>query len=48
MFHHVTAVEFGLADPENEQWLDESAQRILLSKGDFFFVPPGNVYRSVK
>mmetsp|Transcript_20730 Transcript_20730/g.29791 ORF Transcript_20730/g.29791 Transcript_20730/m.29791 type:complete len:650 (+) Transcript_20730:96-2045(+) len=39
------SVEFGLADPSTEEWDDETAQRSLLNKGDFFFVPPGNIYR---
>lgn len=39
------ALEFGLADPEDDEWKDRSAQRILLNSGDFFYVPPGNMYR---
>ena len=35
----------GLADPQEEEWRDEIAQRVLLRQGDFFFVPPGNIYR---
>jgi hypothetical protein len=39
------AVEMGLADPREEEWQDDIAQRTLLRKGDSFFVPPGNIYR---
>ena len=39
------ALEFGLADPAEAEWKDETAQRQLLKKGDTFFVPPGNIYR---
>jgi len=39
------AVEVAIADPSNEVWVAESAQRILLKTGDSFFVPPGNIYR---
>lgn len=39
------ALEYGLGDPEGEEWNDESAQRTLLKSGDFFYVPPGNIYR---
>ena len=38
-------VELGIADPQEEEWKDDIAQRILLRKGDSFFVPPGNIYR---
>mmetsp|Transcript_18619 Transcript_18619/g.17945 ORF Transcript_18619/g.17945 Transcript_18619/m.17945 type:complete len:798 (+) Transcript_18619:113-2506(+) len=38
-------VELGIADPREEEWKDNIAQRILLRKGDSFFVPPGNIYR---
>ncbi len=38
-------VEFGLADPADEDWNDRLAQRILLRQRDSFYVPPGNVYR---
>jgi quercetin dioxygenase-like cupin family protein len=39
-------VEFGFGDPDDEGEYNEAhAQRILLKKGDSFFVPPGNVYR---
>lgn len=34
-----------MADPENENWVEEKAQRVLLSKKDSFYVPPGNMYR---
>lgn len=39
------ALEFGLADPSTEDWDDQLAQRVLLSPGDSFYVPPGNMYR---
>jgi centromere protein C len=41
------ALEFALADPEDDdgKFQNENAQRFLLSKGDAFYVPPGNVYR---
>ncbi len=39
------ALEFGMADPAEPEWKDETAQRHLLRKGDTFFVPPGNIYR---
>ena len=39
------AVELGIADPTIDSWEDESAQRLLLRKGDSFYVPPGNIYR---
>ena len=34
-----------MADPREEEWRDDLAQRVLLRQGDFFFVPPGNIYR---
>jgi centromere protein C len=39
------ALEFALADPSNAEWDDSTAQRVLLSAGDSFYVPPGNWYR---
>jgi len=39
------SIELGIADPKEEEWNDEKAQRLVLSKGDSFFVPPGNIYR---
>lgn len=39
------AVELGIANPMQERWDDASAQRILMKKGDSFYVPPGNVYQ---
>jgi hypothetical protein len=39
------SLEFGLASPEEPEWNDRKAQRVLLSAGDSFYVPPGNVYR---
>ena len=45
LFWWLCAVELGIADPTSDTWRDETAQRVLLKKGDSFFVPPGNVYR---
>eukprot|EP00804_Cyclotella_cryptica_P028163 CCRYP_011029-RA/>CCRYP_011029-RA protein AED:0.02 eAED:0.02 QI:244/1/1/1/1/1/2/525/757 len=41
------SVEFALADPSSQdgEFDAETAQRFLLSKGDMFQIPPGNVYR---
>lgn len=39
------AFEFGIADPDQPEWNDATATRQLLKKGDFFYVPPGNIYR---
>ena len=40
------SIEFSLADPEENKFDAATAQRFLLSKGDFFHVPPNNVYRT--
>lgn len=39
------AAEFGIADPDQPEWNDATAERQLLRKGDSFYVPPGNIYR---
>lgn len=39
------SVEFGLAHPSEEEWVDELAQRTVLKAKDSFYVPPGNIYR---
>ena len=41
------SVEFALADPASAdgEFDPKTAQRFLLSKGDMFQIPPGNVYR---
>jgi centromere protein C len=41
------SLEFALADPTGQdgEFDPKSAQRYLLSKGDMFQIPPGNVYR---
>jgi len=39
------ALELGIAHPKLDMWEHHTAQRLLLSKGDSFFVPPGNIYR---
>lgn len=39
------AVELALADPRVEEWDEKIAQRILLSKGDVFYVPPANIFQ---
>lgn len=41
------SLEFALADPSSQdgEFDERTAQRFLLSKGDMFQIPPGNVYR---
>ena len=41
------SVEFAMADPSGQdgEFDPKTAQRFLLSKGDMFQIPPGNVYR---
>jgi hypothetical protein len=39
------SVELGIAHPQLDEWEDSTAQRLLLKKGDSFYVPPGNIYR---
>jgi len=41
------ALEFALADPSGQdgEFDPKTSQRFLLSKGDMFQIPPGNVYR---
>ena len=39
------SVELGIADPKEEVWRDDIAQRVIMNTGDSFFVPPGNIYR---
>ncbi len=39
------ALELGVSDPAVAEWREGTAQRQLLSKGDSFYVPPGNIYR---
>lgn len=41
------SLEFALADPSGQdgEFDPKTAQRFLLSKGDMFQIPPGNVYR---
>lgn len=34
-----------MSDPVKEEWDDSIAQRVVLSEGDSFHVPPGNIYR---
>jgi centromere protein C len=43
------SIEVAYGDPhdDDEIWNPETAQRFLLSAGDQFRVPPGNVYRLV-
>ena len=38
----------GIADPSEPEWNDATAQRQVLSAGDSFYIPPGNIYRLVK
>ena len=40
-------LDFGLADPNDEAWNEKTAQRVLLNTGDFFYVPPENIYRFI-
>lgn len=39
------ALELGIAHPQLDVWETATAQRMLLKKGDSFFIPPGNIYR---
>ena len=39
------SLEVDYADPKEETWQDETAQRNVVNKGDSFYVPPGNIYR---
>ena len=41
------SLEFALADPATQdgEFDEKTAQRFMLSKGDMFQIPPGNVYR---
>jgi len=39
------SLEVAVADPQEEDFVPETAQRFLLSPGDFFYVPPNNSYR---
>ena len=39
------SLEVSLADPDDSEYDPETAQRFLLGPGDFFHVPPNNVYR---
>ena len=41
------SLEVAIADPEENggKFSDKSAQRFLLSPGDMFHIPPGNIYR---
>ena len=41
------SIEVAIADPETNdgKFNAETAQRFLLSKGEMFHVPPGNIYR---
>ena len=38
-------LEVGFAHPQTDEWVEDTAQRLLLSPGDSFYVPPGNIYR---
>ena len=40
------SLEVALSNPEEPDFDPSTAQRFLLSKGDFFHVPPNNVYRA--
>jgi len=41
------SLEVAIADPDTQKgkFLPENAQRFLLSKGDMFHIPAGNIYR---
>jgi hypothetical protein len=39
------AVELAIAHPGEDMWVEDTAQRMLLRKGDTFNIPPGNIYR---
>jgi len=39
------SVEMALAHPSEEEFCATTAQRFLLSAGDYFYVPPNNIYR---
>lgn len=39
------SLEVAYGDPEEDEFQIETAQRILLNPGDFFYIPPSNVYR---
>ena len=39
------ALEFGIAHPQEDAWDHKTARRVLLRRGDSFYVPPGNIYR---
>lgn len=42
---HEGSLELGLAHPQKAVWEESTAQRVLLKKGDGFYLPPGNIYR---
>ena len=37
------ALELAIADPDSTEWDNSSAQRLLLKKGDSFYIPPGKL-----
>lgn len=39
------ALEVAIAHPQEDTWSDAYAQRLLLSPGDSFYLPPLNMYR---
>eukprot|EP01041_Mallomonas_annulata_P003806 gene3806-7574_t len=39
------AVEMAVSHPYEEDWDDNMAQRLLLKQGDYYQIPPGNMYR---
>jgi hypothetical protein len=39
------SLEIGVAEPDNPDWDDATAQRHLLNKGDSFYILPNNFYR---
>lgn len=40
-----SALELGVGDPRGDAWDANTAQRLLLMKGDSFYIPAGNIYR---
>lgn len=39
-------MELNLADPSMEgKWIEDSLERVKLTIGDSFYIPPGNIFR---
>lgn len=39
------SIELGIADPNHQEWVDNLAQKQILTRGDSFYIQPGNIYR---